>query len=290
MAKVLKTTHEGILKIGQTSIRCFVLEDGRRLLSGRAVTKSMALTGRGQGMTRFLTSKSLKPFVTNDLVLAIENPIVFTTSSRGIRPTHGYEAWVLPELCNIVIEADDQGLLRPHQKLMAHQAKILVRAFATVGIVALVDEATGYQEVRDRLALNKILEKWIVKELLPWTKRFPNEFYKEMFRLKGWQYSPLSVKRPRVIGHYTNDIVYDRLEVGLLNRLKKENPKDEGGHRKSKHHQWLTLDIGHPKLRDHLQGVIALMRASANWIKFKRLLNRAYPKKGMTLELPLDDD
>ena len=48
--------------------------------------------------------------------------------------------------------------------------------------------------------------------------------------------------------------------------------------------------MGHPILRGHLNGVIALMKASTNWGMFKRLLNQAYPEKGATLELPLDDD
>jgi len=39
-----------------------------------------------------------------------------------------------------------------------------------VGIIALVDEATGYQRLREELALASILEKFIAKEPQPWTK------------------------------------------------------------------------------------------------------------------------
>jgi hypothetical protein len=48
--------------------------------------------------------------------------------------------------------------------------------FARVGIIALVDEATGYQEVRDHEALQEILKRYISEELLVWVRTFPMEF------------------------------------------------------------------------------------------------------------------
>ncbi len=286
---ILRATYNGDLPIGDMVLRCHVLEDARRLLSGRSVTNAMGLRGRGQGMTRFLTSKSLKPFVNKKLVVAIENPVIFR-GSVGNRLTHGYEAWVLPELCNVVIDAHDQGLLRPHQNVMAKQAKILTRAFSTVGIIALVDEATGYQEVRDRLALQEILDKYLRDFRGIWAKTFPDEFYKHLFRLKGWQFRPLDVKRPGVVGHWTNDVVYARLAPGILKELRKRNPTIKPGRRRGRHHQWFTEDIGHPHLREHISNVIFLMEASSGWQQFYRGLQRAAPKYGDTLELPLEEN
>ena len=89
----------------------------------------------------------------------------------------------------------------------------------SIGIIGLVDEATGYQGIRAKRALATILEEFIAEELQPWTKTFPYEFYEEIFRLKGWP-GPDGVKRPSVIGHYTNDIVYARLAPGVLDELK----------------------------------------------------------------------
>jgi hypothetical protein len=60
----------------------------------------------------------------------------------------------------------------------------LLRAFATVGIIALVDEATGYQEVRKRNELQQILEAYLKDEFAPWTKKFPDEYYKHLLRLR----------------------------------------------------------------------------------------------------------
>lgn len=281
-------THSGDLKIREIVIRAHVLEDGRRLLSGRAVTQAMGLTGRGQGMARFLASKSLNLFVNDKLVLAIQRPIVFTTS-EGIRPTFGYEAWVLPELCNAVIEAADQGLLRSAQRPMVQRAKLLVRAFSTVGIIALVDEATGYQADRAKDELMRILEAYISKELLPWTRRFPDVFFHEIYRLHGWKFKEGQHKnrRPQYVGRLVKEVIYEKLPPGVLPELERRNPTMPVGYRRYKHHQFLTPDTGHEHLDKQITAVMTLMRASEDKHEFKRLFARVFPKRGQQLALPL---
>jgi len=170
----------------------------------------------------------------------------------------------------------------------------LSRGLARVGIVALVDAATGYEKVRDRDALQAILDRFLRKELAAWAKRFPDEFYQQIFRLRGWEWKGMAVNRPRSVGHYTKDIVYARLAPGVLTDLERRNPKDEKGNRKAKHHQWLTEDVGHPALAQHLYAVIGFMRATPSgphaWGGFIRLLDRAFPKRGDTLQLPFMTD
>ncbi len=282
-------THKGILKIHDAEIQCFVLDDGRRVLSGRAVTNALGLSGRGPGMDRFLLAKSLQPYIDDDLKNILGNPIQFQVEA-GIVPPQGYEAGILPELCNAVIEANENGKLRKNQQQMVAPARILLRGFAKVGIIALVDEATGYQDYRARQALEQILERFLKDELAKWAKRFPDEFYKQLFKLRGWEYKSGSVKRPSVVGTLTNDIVYSRLAPGVLDELKRRTPRDDHGRAKVHFHQWLTEDVGHPKLQEHLAAVIALMKASPDWRTFERLLNRALPKLNETLPLELYDD
>ena len=162
---------------------------------------------------------------------------------------------------------------------------MLARGFARVGIISLVDEATGYQKVRRDRALADILEKFIEKKLRPWTRTFPDEFYEELCRLKGWSLDHVE-RRPGIMGHLTNYIVYDRLAPGVLDELRRLNPRTtETGQRRHKHHQWLTADIGHPKLREHLIGVLALMRTAMVWREFEILLWRAFPSQNETSPL-----
>jgi hypothetical protein len=175
------------------------------------------------------------------------------------------------------------------QVRIAEQCKVLYRGFTVLGITALVDEATGYQEVRDKRALQAILDAFLGKELAAWAKRFPDEFYQEMFRLKNWQWRGMKVNRPSVVGKYTKDLVYERLAPELLTELEKRNPRDEKGNRKAKHHQWLTEDVGHPALAQHLYATIGFMRASSTWEQFYRMMQRAFPKKDTTMLLPMGD-
>ena len=113
-----------------------------------------------------------------------------------------------------MLSARDTGKLLKSQIHIAAQCELIMRGLARVGIIALVDEATGFQRIREERALATILEKFIAKDLQPWTKTFPYEFYMEICRLKGWP-SISAIKRPSVIGRYTNDIVYERLAPGV---------------------------------------------------------------------------
>jgi len=233
----------------------------------------------------FLRAEPLKSFISNELRTST-TPIIFHLTSA--QRTVGYNALLLPQVCEVYLRARDADVLLASQQHIAERAEILIRGLATVGIIALVDEATGYQRLREERALATILEKFMAKELQPWTRTFPYEFYQQIFRLKNWP-GPDGAKRPSVIGHYTNDFVYDRLAPGVLEELKARNPTLPAGYRRNRHHQWFTPDLGHPKLKEHLAAVTALMRAAPNWESFKRNVNRALPKHGETVELPLDD-
>lgn len=119
-----------------------------------------------------------------------------------------------------------------------------------------------------------------------------NRTYQELFRLQGWQYSPLSVKRPRVVGKITNELVYEKLPPGVLEELKRLTPKSQRGNRTQRFHQRLTEDVGHPHLGKHLAAVTTLMRASPNKNVFSRLFARAFPSNKASqqeMDLGLDD-
>jgi hypothetical protein len=283
--------HKGPMRIGEAKIMAFVLDDGRRMLSGRSVTNGLGLTGRGAGMARFLNSESLKPYISDKLREAITQPTMFVVS-RGLPSATGYEAWVLPEICHTITDAWEAGVLHQSLAKTVDNAKMLIRGFSTVGIIALVDEATGYQAERERDALQELLAMYINPKLLPWAKTFGDDFYKEIFRLRGWKWESIASRRPRLVGKLTKMVIYDRLSPELLAELERLNPTLANGRRKVKHFQHLSEDYGMPALRIHKEGVTALMKASPNWNVFMRLLARAYPKPGQAEqeELAFFDD
>lgn len=293
--KILKATHAGTLMIGDAAIPCAVLEDGTRVLTQSGFLKALGRSTRpsGQGkigfeqLPAFLRSNSLKPYITEDLI-ASTKPIPFIPTGGG--KALGFGADLLPKVCDVFLSARDDDALNHQQIRLAEQCDILMRGLAHVGITGLVDEATGYQEVRDRLALQKILDRYLKDEWSKWTKIFPNTFYRELFRLKDVPYPPSdSGKKPGYVGHWTNDIVYSRLAPGVLKKLRDINPRKDSGSRARKHHQHLTDEHGVPELKQHLYAVEALMRGSTSWEDFKRRLERAFTKYGDTLPLEMDE-
>jgi hypothetical protein len=298
---VLKATHgspDHPLRIGNIEIDCYVLEDGTRVVTQRSMIKAMGLTRGGirgeyeverggAELPRFATQNWIKPHLGNDLEVALSSPILFKL------PTaigYGYPATILADLCDAILRARDAGDTGPRQMGIVTQADTLVRGFARVGIVALVDEATGYQRDRAKDALSRILEAFIAKELQAWVQTFPADFYEQMFRLRGLKFPNESVQRPRYFGLLTNDIVYKRLAPGVLSELKRVTPRNEEGRPTAKYFQSLTNNVGYPKLKEHLGAVVALMRISKTWDDFINLLNQHYPRYGDTIMLPMDYD
>ena len=278
--------YEGVLEIGEAKIPCAVLDDGTRVLtqSGmlRALGRSASVKGGlvGDPMPPFLSAKNLERFVDADLRSATV-PVVFKPLAKGAMGgarAYGYQAALLPKICEVMLQARDAGVLQRQQLRLAKEAELLMRGLAHVGIVALVDEATGYQEVRDRIALQQILDKYLTDEFAKWSRVFPDEFYKQLFRLRGVPYPPPGKHRnwrPSYIGHLTNDIVYSRLAPGVLKKLRELNPRVESGRRKRLHHQHMTRDYGDPALKEHLSNVIFLMRGCRDWDDFTRRLKTA---------------
>ena len=296
-----RATHEGELTIAGFSLRCAVLDDGRRVLSERGVLRALgirpsgnlfesALLHEGAGrLPMFVGQTNLRPFIDNELLVMLTQPIIYRPSGSrgGGRPNRGLEASLIPKVCEVWLRARDSKALHVRQSGIAARADSLMRGLARTGIIALVDEATGYQEVRDRLALQKILDAYLSRELAAWAKRFPDEFYDEIFRLRGWVWKRKGSRRPVQIAKDTINVVYLRMVPDLVKELEARNPKDEKGHRRAKHHQFFSVDVGSPALNAHLHAVITLMRAFDTWDEFKQKLDRSLPVVTRLSDLPL---
>lgn len=275
-------THVGELVIGDMPIRCGVLEDGTRVLSQGTVLSVLGRnpdTGRrnreaGELRAPFLSARNLQPFIPQELI-DISEPIRYREPGSSTRSS-GYRAEMLPMVCDVYLEARSERALSPNQRSVARAAEILVRGLARVGIVALVDEATGYQEVRARYELQKILEKYVTPELMPWVKRFPDDFFREIYRLQGWEYKPGTSKRNPYVGKLVNKYVYEQLPPGVLDELRTLNPRTETGRRIHKHHQFLTDDTGNPHLDKQISNVTMLMRIAKDKADFEDMFDRAY--------------
>jgi hypothetical protein len=297
-SNIPKATHLGKLSLAGVEIPCAVLEDGTRVLSERSVANALGKKGSGahwqkkkgaasnELLPEYVSIKPLDPFISDETRKMLLNPISYKAKTGPM--ARGIPATLLLEICQIWLMAREKGALANKQLLTAAKAEILMRGFAHVGIVALVDEATGYQKDRARDELSKILEAFVAKELQPWVKTFQSEFYEQLFRLRGLPYPGNGVKRPQYFGYLTNDIIYYRLAPYVWKELKDKAEKDEKGRMKYRLHQKLTPELGHPKLRDLLASVTTIMKLSDQWHDFKDKLDRIHPSYNETMRLPFD--
>jgi hypothetical protein len=292
---------EGNIKIGNKKISVAVLSDGRRIITqadflrtmgrSRSPKAGMGVLSTVDELPFFLQAEVLKPFITEELLMSTK-PIFYINMSgaKGV----GYDAQLLTKTCEVylryrdALSADGHKTPTRYEKIFA-ACDVAMRSLAGVAIIALIDEATGYQYQRPKDALARILEAFIAKELRPWVHTFPEDYYRELFRLRSVTYNPASVKRPMYFGHLTNDIIYARLAPQVLEELRKRGERTSSGRLRYHHHRRLTDDIGHPKLRELLSSVVTIMKLSRDYGEFYERLNSLHPKYHTTLNLPLPE-
>jgi hypothetical protein len=287
---VATATHEGVLNIGNLELTVAVLNDGQRVLTAGAMLTALGRPWKGSykrtELPSFLDAANLKPFITNEL-LDVLQPIEFRGTKGQVT---GYPAEILPLVCDVYLRAREAGKVRGLQANVAKQAEVLVRSLSKVGIRALVDEATGYQSIRPQDALQQYLQLLIKSELAAWVKKFPDEFYENIYKLKGWPWPGMGKNRYSVVAHYTRDLVYERMAPGLLQELERKSPKNEKGQRDVLLQRWLSNDVGDPMLAQHLHSLIMFQRlALANgfgWKRFLHMVDQVLPKKDATMLLP----
>lgn len=291
----------GELKLGNVAIPCYVTQEGQRLISGRGMQEALRLVDvevprsgekPGSRLTRLLNGKYLKPLIFKEKSPDHFSPIKIRFQGKLI---HGFNAEMLADICEGMLAARSSGVnLTPRQIVVATQCEILLRGFAKVGIAALIDEATGYQNVRPADALRAYLETILRKELAAWVKRFPDEFYENIYHLKGWPWPGMAKNRYSVVARYTNDLIYERLAPGLKEEFDRRNPRDEKGRRKHKNHQWFDTP-GDQMFAQLMFTVLALQRACLKkhgnrWRSFLFMMDDILPKKGTTMALPFPEE
>ncbi len=282
--------HEGELKLADFIIPCYVLEDGTRILSGRGMQEALKMVDdddtkqtSGTRLQRHFNQKSLETYLYEGKEPGHYDPIV---CYKGTQKVNGYEATVLADICDAFLEARKKGKLSPRQSIIAEQCEVLIRGFARVGIVALVDEATGYQYERERYELQKILNAYISDEVLKWQLTFTDSFYREIFRLWGLPFIPKYIKnKPSFIGTLTTKYIYEQLPNGVLDKIKEKTEKTDRGNYRYRWHQSLTPEIGREHLRKQIYEVTALMSVSEDKKEFERLFRKKYGNEPIQLEL-----
>ncbi len=285
IAAIPKATHWGELRIGEDiSLPAYVLDNGERVFSLKGVM--VGLIGiEGGPLNEYLTVSSLRDYLDSDLrpdedgnIPALFN---FDTGTPGIaRNAIGMPVERLMDLCSAYSAADDDGKLTERQKKIAVTANRILRACAKVGIIALVDEVTGYQYERQHDALQFKLKVFLEEEMRPWEKTFPNELWLEFGRLTNWS-GPVT-SRPKWWGKLVNELIYEYLDPDVAKWLRENAPKPRHG---QNYHQWLSSQYGLKKLIEHIWKLVGLASACFNIEELKERMAIQHGRQRVQLSL-----
>ena len=283
-----RATHEGDVMIGDICIPSAVLEDGTRVISQRGMSKALGRVVTGSGSSKsdknkektgdaklpsFLSARNLKPFIDNELTASLTSPIEYIPLHGG-RSAYGFKAELVLDICDVWVKAKGEGVLLASQHQTADVARILMKALGRVGIIALVDEATGFQYERPRRQLEEYLKKFLSESLRKWVRTFPADYFKHLCRLRGIELRP-DMKLPQYFGTITNNLVYRRMAPGLVTKLKER--RVGLGRPNEKLHSGLSLDFGIPEVLVHLGTVVGVMKLNTDYKAFEKQLDEIAP-------------
>lgn len=272
--------YKGFVNLLGVDLPCYVLDNGQRVI-GRTATTEMLSGFKYQGdLEGYLRSQNLKPFLDIDTVVANMVSFRLPEVEQLGREVKGLPADLLIEICRALVaafqasqEEPPKVKLTPRQVAMAAKASMFLAACAKVGLDALIDEATGYQTVREEDALQVKLRAYLEKEMRKWEKTFPDELWLEFGRLTNWHGSV--TRRPKYWGQLVMALVYEYLDKDVALWLKEHAPKPQKG---QNYHQWLTSQYGLRKLVEHIWMLVGISRTCHNMDELKMKMEQMFGK------------
>lgn len=277
---------------GKTKVRCAVLENETRVISSNSTFKAFGRPAHGrrknlgeEQLPPILTANNLKPFFTEQTRKIAQ--LIFYRHTNGTISS-GYDAQIIPEICDIYEDAYEAGVLQKHtQEPIIPYVKAVRRVLSRIGITALVDEATGYQYIKEEREFQKLLDRIISSEYRPWTKQFPLPFFKEIYRLYDWDWElatqnqkhdkygqPKKPQTPSCVGNFINKYIYNALGEEVLKKLKEVNPKNKNGNRPRRFTSHLSEDVGIPALQNRITRVLTVMQLSKDIDEFTAIMDK----------------
>lgn len=211
--------YKGELQLGGSSVDCYVLNTGERVISLRSAVQAIAKVDSGN-LGDYIGVEALKLFINKEKVLG--ETLSFSIPGTQFKGS-GLTAEMFLEVCQGYVAAFTSNALKTsRQKENAMSCAVLLASCAKIGLIALIDEATGYQFVREDDALRVKLKAFIADELRAWEKTFPDELWEEFGRLTGWKGSLHS--RPKWWGKLVIELIYETLDPDVAAYLKQNKP------------------------------------------------------------------
>lgn len=269
----LKIWGKGPVRFLDVELDCYILQDGTAILNKTKMMQVLGRKWRGKSRSEsptFIGAQNLQPFIKPELKEKLKG----TEFYDGPRLVSGYEADILPLVCDVYLDARTAGALTVSQLPIAQTCEMLVRAFARVGVVALIYEQLGFERYKHPEALRLLIESYLTEDARKWAKEFPDELFFQMDRIYG-NVRTTSRNRPQYYAKFLRKYIYEPIEKGMvLNRLDEVNPVNEKGNRSHRHHSHMTTEIGLPALQAQIWQVVGALKISANKRKFEEAFAR----------------
>lgn len=280
--------RDGQLKIGSVWIDCYVLNDGRRVIHKRGMAKALGLkSDGGNTFMKTIGRKGLGSIIGPEMRESINNPIIFKPLVGD--PAHGFNGIFFIEVCDLIWEANKQDKLDKRQLFLAVQAEIIVRSCAKVGIIALIDEATGFIRDKRKEEYRELFNSFIREEFRQWEAEFPKQFFDMIYKLYNLKRRSNKNHHPQFFAGFIRRYVYTPLansNGAVLAMLDEKNPiVYASGGRKHKMFQFLSDEVGLPAFRQHLWQLVGIGNATNTKEGFQRGFKNAFPQVGDQYQL-----
>lgn len=269
--------YVGSLELGQKSVDCYVLDDERRVISMRATVRAISGDENGK-IADYIGIKALSPYISASRIM--DSIVEFNIPGTQFT-AKGIAAETFLDICSAYVSAmSDGATLTEKQYRTAVNCSILLTACAKTGLIALIDEATGYQYARESDALQVKIRAFISDELRAWEKTFPDELWEEFGRLTGWSGS--LHQRPKYWGKLVLELIYDALDPDVADYLKNNKPAPRHG---KNYHQWFTEDYGVNKLVTHINQITGIAKTCSTMDELRHKVALYYKKDDLQLAI-----
>ena len=275
----LRAMHKGnFAKDFGIDVDCYVLDDDEKtaVISQTGMGRVLGLSARGNAFPRFLATKAMAETVGAELRQKLENPLKFQWGTGGAEQppatVHGFDAKLLIDVCNAIIETEAKGTLPARYARVTAQAHIIIGASAKNGIRGLVYSLAGYNPTAEEVIA--AFKLYVREEAREYEREFPEQLYAEWYRL--YQLPKPEKNRPWKFKHLTLDHVYKPLAKsnGRVLQLT-QAARGAGQERWKKLHQFLS-EVGVKALRTQLGQTLGIAQVSDSAEQYEANIKRVF--------------
>jgi hypothetical protein len=262
----------GVLLIGDIEIPVYVLDDRRRMVSRTGATTVLTIGKGGGNLESYIQVKALEKYMPQNLPDRMIDFVIPEVTNKSVK---GMTAETFLEICGAYVRAWQEGKLESDAQIaIAKRAAMFLTACSKVGLIALIDEATGYQYRRAEEELQLKLRLFLLEEMRKWERTFPNDLWEQFGRLTKWKGAVH--QRPKYWGKLVMELIYEYLDPDVAQWLRENAPAPKHG---QNYHQWLTSQFGLKKLIEHIWKVIGVASTCENMDELQYKMEQLYGKK-----------